>query len=383
LIANRVLGTLVVAGAIAASGLGFLTVAPNRLVLGVPVAVIDLADGWRGAIALPALLLCVGVFLKPTRRANTVIALTASVLLVALIWLAGDGAARRARVEPSLARIALGGGFWVLLVATGLAFADALRRLRLRLTGYVAAGAAVAACVVALLALGQLDQLSLMKEYANRRDAFHAAVLRHLQIVGATLVPTLLIGLPLGVTLFRSERLAKPVFAVLNVIQTLPSIALFALLIAPLALLATTVPWLGRIGIGGIGLAPTVVALTLYSLLPVVRATVAGLGQVPMPVVEAAAGMGLTSRQIFWKVQLPIALPLLLAGIRIMTVQAIGLAVVAALIGAGGLGAIMFQGLLSTALDLVLLGVLPVVALAVAADAAFMLLAVLLDPRQR
>ena len=121
-------------------------------------------------------------------------------------------------------------------------------------------------------------------------------------------------------------------------------------------------------------MAPAVIALMLYSLLPVVRSTVAGLDQVPRPVVEAATGMGLTRGQVFGKVELPIALPVFLSGVRIAAVQAVGLAVVAALIGAGGLGALVFQGLASGALDLVLLGVIPVVALAVVVDAAFRLL---------
>ncbi len=121
-------------------------------------------------------------------------------------------------------------------------------------------------------------------------------------------------------------------------------------------------------------MAPAVIALMLYSLLPVVRSTVAGLDQVPRPVVEAAAGMGLTRAQVFGKVELPIALPVFLSGVRIAAVQAVGLAVVAALIGAGGLGALVFQGLASGALDLVLLGVIPVIALAVVVDAAFRLL---------
>jgi osmoprotectant transport system permease protein len=122
-------------------------------------------------------------------------------------------------------------------------------------------------------------------------------------------------------------------------------------------------------------LAPAVIALVLYSLLPVVRSTVAGLAQVPLPVVEAATGMGLTRGQVFRKVELPIALPVFLSGLRIAAVQAVGLAVVAALIGAGGLGALVFQGLASGALDLVLLGVIPVIALAVVVDAVFGILA--------
>ncbi|MFZ2388194.1 MAG: ABC transporter permease, partial [Polaromonas sp.] len=163
--------------------------------------------------------------------------------------------------------------------------------------------------------------------------------------------------------------LRPALFASLNIIQTIPSIALFGLLMAPLALLAASVPVLAHWGIKGVGLAPAVIALTLYSLLPVVRSTAAGLGQVPQPVIDAALGMGMTSRQIFWQVEAPLALPVFLAGLRVATVQTIGMAVVAALIGAGGFGAIMFQGLLGGALDLVLLGVVPVVAMAVGVDA--------------
>ena len=145
-------------------------------------------------------------------------------------------------------------------------------------------------------------------------------------------------------------------------------------------MLAVQMPLLAQWGIKGVGMAPAVIALTLYSLLPVVRSTAAGLGQVPQPVIDAALGMGLTGRQIFWKVELPLALPIFLAGLRVATVQVIGLAMVAALIGAGGFGAIMFQGLLSGALDLVLLGVVPVVAIAVTVDALLKALALLLTP---
>jgi osmoprotectant transport system permease protein len=225
--------------------------------------------------------------------------------------------------------------------------------------------------VLALLMSGALDELSLLKEYANRQDVFRAAGWRHAQIVLATLLPALLLGVPLGIAAARRERLARPLFALLNVIQTVPSIALFGLLIAPLAWLGTALP---ASGVRGIGLLPAVIALTLYALLPIVHGMASGLKQVPDGVLAAATGMGLTPRQVFWKVEFPLALPVLLSGLRVTTVQVVGLAVVAALIGAGGFGALMFQGLFSSALDLVLLGALPVVALAIAVDAGFQLL---------
>ena len=165
---------------------------------------------------------------------------------------------------------------------------------------------------------------------------------------------------------------AGAILGALNFVQTIPSIALFGILMAPLAALAAAVPLAAALGIRGIGTAPAMIALFLYSLLPVVANTVVGLGRVSPAAVEAARGMGMTRWQILRGVELPLALPVILTGIRIVLVQNIGLVAVAALIGAGGLGAFVFQGIGQTAIDLVLLGAIPTVALAFSA-------AVLLD----
>jgi osmoprotectant transport system permease protein len=139
----------------------------------------------------------------------------------------------------------------------------------------------------------------------------------------------------------------------------------------PLAALSQRYAVLADWGIRGVGLAPAVLALWMYSLLPVVRGTLAGLDSVSADAREAARAMGMRARQVAWHVELPLALPVLLQGLRTATNQAIGLAAVTALIGAGGLGAIMFDGLFSAAHDVVLLGVLPIIAIAWLADAAF------------
>jgi osmoprotectant transport system permease protein len=296
------------------------------------------------------------------------------------LGLAGSEAAQQSATLPSLARVSFGGGFWVLTLLAWLAASDAVQRLGLSPAWRTLALSCLLLPALLLLASGQLDALSLFKEYANRRDVFNAAGQRHLQIVLSALLPALAIGVPLGVAAARSKAFARPLLASLNVIQTVPSIALFALLIAPLGALAALLPgW----GLQGIGLAPAVIALTLYALLPIVHGTASGLGQVPASAIEAGTGMGMTRRQLFWRVRVPLALPVLLSGLRVTTVQVIGLAVVAALIGAGGFGALVFQGLTSSALDLVLLGVLPVVALAMLADAALALLSTALRRRAR
>jgi osmoprotectant transport system permease protein len=368
-VGNRVLLVLILGGFLAGWGLAFLTTAPNRLVIGTGIRLDTLLVGWRASLLLPAALLVLGVFLPQVRRTHLAMVIAASLWLAGLVWLAGAHALRLAETGSAISRTSFGGGFWLLVFFSWLAAADSIQRLRLGAPATILANAAVIAPCLGLLVAGELAQLSLLKEYANRRDVFHTAFFRHLEIVLATLLPTLLIGIPLGVAAFRRERWRIPLFAVLNVIQTVPSIALFGLLLAPLAFLAMLVPGLSRLGIGGVGLAPAVIALTMYSLLPVVRSTVAGLTQVPRPVIEAATGMGMSRSQIWRCVELPLALPIFLSGLRVATVQTVGLAVVAALIGAGGLGALVFQGLSSTALDLVLLGVVPVVALAVAFDA--------------
>ncbi len=368
---NRVLCVLVLAALAAALGLAFVSVAPNRLVSGIGVPLHRLTTSGGALLALPATLLMLGVFAPVTRLTHTTVAVAASLLLAGLAWMAGREASAQASPLSSLARVSFGGGFWLLALLVWLAAADALQRLGLPPTWRSIAQAALWLPLVALWLSGGLDALSLLKEHATREDVFNAAGLRHLQIVGATLLPSLALGVPLGVAAARHEGFARPLLAALNIVQTVPSIALFALLIAPLSSLATALPgW----GIQGIGLLPAVIALTLYALLPIVHGTASGLRQVPSAAVEAATGMGMTPRQLFWRVEVPLALPVLLSGLRVTTVQVIGLAVVAALIGAGGYGALVFQGLASSALDLVLLGVLPVVALAVVADAALALL---------
>ena len=202
----------------------------------------------------------------------------------------------------------------------------------------------------------------------SRYEVFSAAVIRHIELVVAAIVPALLIGVPLGLLALRRKRFETPLFAVLNLLQTIPSIALFGLLIGPLSGLAKAVPALGALGVGGVGPAPAIIALVLYALLPIARGTVAGIGGVLPAVIDAGRGMGMTPRQLFWQAEVPLALPVLLASLRIVTVQTIGLAVVAALIGAGGLGMFVFDGLGQYATNLVVLGALPAILLALGVD---------------
>ena len=369
------LSLLMLLGAIAVP---FLTHAPNRLISGQAISLLALPSQPNLMALLPGLVLVMGAFLPQRSRVSIVLIAAAMLLLSGLVHIAAVGAEALAlaAARPS-ARTSFGAGFWMMTFAAALALADLTARAGFGPVARLLIGFLASLPIVAMIGAGHLDEMSIVKEYANKTDLFHASLVRHFVIVIAALVPTLLVGVPLGIVAFRKAKLGDAILSVLNIIQTVPSIALFGLLMAPLSALALAVPALKAIGIGGIGLAPAVIALTLYSILPIVRNTAEGLGQVPAAVVEAARGMGMTSRQVFWKVEAPLALPVFLSGLRVTVVQAIGLAAVAALIGAGGLGAIMFQGLFSNALDLVLLGALPIIAIAVVADALFKLLVTL------
>ena len=321
---NRVLLVLAVGALAAAWGLAFLTVAPNRLVTGTAISLAQIAGAWGLLLLLPATVLVAGIFLPQRQRTHAAVAIAATLLLFGLTWLAGVHAARLAETAPATSRTSFGGGFWLLALIVWLAAVDAIERLRLGPVGAVLAHLTVLLPIVALLLAGELDQLSVLREYATRKDVFHAALGRHIEIVVAALLPTLVVGIPLGIALFRRAQSQVPVFAVLNVIQTIPSIALFGLLMVPLALVASAVPGCVVSESAASGWRRRSSRSCSIRCCRSSRSTVAGLGQVPRSVVEAATGMGLSRGQIFRKVELPIALPVFLSGLRIAAVQAVG-----------------------------------------------------------
>ena len=366
---NRVLPLLITAGAVAVLGTGFLSLAPNRLLSGSPVALWAAADAKLVAlIGLCGVLLLAVSFLPPHRTVYRAAALIAAILVLTILAAAGQGATSLAAGVPARARVSLGAGFWMLFGAAGLMLVDALQRAETGIAARLTVTTGFTLAFVVMAKVGLFEALSLAREYHTRADFFAGALLRHILLVAAAVGPAVAIGFPLGVLAARRPRVQGSLFAVLNLLQTVPSVALFGLLIVPLSALATAVPPLAAIGVGGIGPAPAIIALILYALLPVVRNSMAGIAGVDPGVLEAGRGMGMTPRQLFWRAELPLAAPVLLAGFRIVIVQSIGLAVVAALIGAGGLGSLVFEGLGQYAADLVLLGALPTIALALGAD---------------
>jgi osmoprotectant transport system permease protein len=365
------LGALVAAvGAAALLWLPFVELKPNRILPGDARSLVAVLPA---SAAIPCLAILTLVALAALAISRPQVRLAAALLgvivVTAAIAAAGD---LLTPAGNSVVRIAPGSGFWVLLLAVGLMATDAITRLRPRPAARVLMLALFAAAALLALAHGSFDHLSVMREYAVNAGRFAHEVRRHVWLALGSLLAAVIVALPLGILCHRVPRLRGGVLGTLNVIQTIPAIALFGILMAPLGALAAAVPLAAQLGIRGIGAAPALVALFLYSLLPVVANTVAGLKRVSPAAVEAARGMGMTSWQVLTGIELSLALPTIITGIRIVLVQNIGLVTVAALIGGGGLGVFVFQGIGQTAIDLVLLGAIPTVALAFSA-------AVLLD----
>jgi osmoprotectant transport system permease protein len=194
------------------------------------------------------------------------------------------------------------------------------------------------------------------------------STLQHLWLVGASTLLAVAIGIPLGILVTRWPALNKPVLGGANIIQTIPSLALFGFLLPA--------PWIGeradRLAI---------LALTLYALLPLIRNTYAGIQGVDRAVVEAGRGMGMTESQLLWQVEMPLALGVIIAGVRVAAVISIGLATIAAAIGAGGLGEYIFRGLAMVNNQVILAGAIPAALLAILADVSLGWLERRLSPR--
>src|SRR5437667_10668795 len=190
--------------------------------------------------------------------------------------------------------------------------------------------------------------------WTHRSEVFELT-LEHLGMVGISICIETAIGLPLGILMTRKPGMSRPILTFANIVQTIPSLALFGFLI-PLPF------------IGGIGVRTAIVALVLYSLLPIIRNTFIGISGVDPAIREAGRGMGMTGGQLLWKVEIPLAMGVIFAGVRVATVIGVGVATIAAAVGAGGLGMFIFRGVSMVDSRLILAGAIPAAALALLAD---------------
>ncbi|MCJ2082140.1 ABC transporter permease [Methylobacterium sp. J-090] len=340
-----------------------LTMAANRLVPGVPVT-----GGAALGQVLPAILalsaLAAGLLaVSPGRRAGATALALALAAAGLFAWGLGHGAALRMAGQPPAARAGLGAGAWLAAALLGAALGLAVRRCRRPGLGLVVVGLGLVGLGAAGRA-GTFDALSLAVEYAARREAVHTALVEHLVLAGGALG----LAVPAVILLSLWRRGQDAVGIVIGGVQVVPAVALLGGLVALTGGLLRAVPSLRDLGLSALGPVPAMVGVAAYLLLPLWRGLAAALSAPDPASLDAARAMGLTETQILARLRLPLGGQLLVGALRVATVQAIGLATLGALVGAGGLGRIVFDGMAQFAPDLILLGAVPVVALSLVAE---------------
>ena len=201
----------------------------------------------------------------------------------------------------------------------------------------------------------------------NRWPEIIVGTWQHIQLTLVALFIANLIALPLGIVLTRKRKIAETIIGITSVFQTIPSLALLGFMV-PLF---------------GIGFGPAIIALTIYGLLPILRNTYTGILGVDQAVIDAGTGMGMTSRQVLFMIELPLALPIIMAGIRTATVMVIGVATLAALVGAGGLGDLIFRGIAMARQDLILAGAITAALLSIIFDYGLKKIEIAVQPKSK
>ncbi len=340
-------------------------VKPNRIASGERLTTFEFI-GWPILLLGIGFLLIALLSLSQSKKKGLITILVGTFLFTYFLYLIGQNG-QVAAVDSKSIRVTFSAGFYILLLAMYLIFGHVMAQEDKYLKVMKLSALLIFISGIIFVYLGYFDSFSIMKEYVIKKDQFVESVTTHLFLSLGSVTFGSLIAIPLGYLAYRRKKLESAVMVPLSIVETIPSLSLFGILLVPLASLGR-IDFFKALGISGIGWAPAFVALTLYTLLPIGRNTLVGFTTVAKDVIEAAQGMGMSRRQIFKKIEFPLALPIIITGVRIAIVQTIGGAVLAGLVGGGGLGTFVFLGLAEGSPDLVLLGVIPIVLLTLIMD---------------
>jgi osmoprotectant transport system permease protein len=399
----------------------WLTLKANRLLSGEGKGLLELATPF-GYLALTAWIVVIASAFSPVKFRPWLSSIAVALALLFACLFIGSGSRQLLAAAGEYARVSPGSGTYFGILAFYISLFGLSRESRYGALPSLAV-------LVGVLVAGTFNNLGPWLEYAQARDVFSQQFLRHMLLSLLSVFLAALLGFPLAVWAVRSKSVGNVILPVVSFLQTVPSVALFGLLLPPLAWLGRNVPlfyavlfaailllggiilqrltrWqvaqafsllgafvggllisiiifqafigeakalnfqslLADAGVRGIGAAPALLALSLYALLPMVVNTVVGLRNVPEAVKDAAKGMGMSQRQVFWRTEVPLALPFVFEGLRSSLVLSFGLATIAALISAGGLGFFILRGVEGSVGDLILLGAVPVVVVALLLD---------------
>lgn len=353
---------------------------PNRIVEGEPVSLVAGLGAWGWTLAI-LWVAAAALALSPLPDRIRGISVTLVAGAAPIIMLAGAGAAASAWVAETddIARTSLLWAAWLSLFASYVVIFAATAwlspgRLRGLLTYLPVIG------VIALMASGSLSELAVAREYANNAETFARELRLHLAYVAGAVSVGLVFGLLLGLLAARRRSLEPAVFGTLNVLQVFPTLAFIGLMYPILSGLSERFVVFEQLGVRGVGWAPVIIVLSAYAVYPIARNTYTALVSLDAGVLDAARGVGMSRLRLLREVEFPLALPVIVAGLRVALVQTTAGAIVAGLIGGGGLGTFVFLGASETATDLIMLGVIPIVALALFFDRSVLALQRALQP---
>lgn len=331
---------------------------PNRIAKGAKYS----SFNFLGALAIIILILWLVLMvlsLYEKSYKNILVFIFTSLLLISLFWSIqfklGDYIAGN-----TAARVSFSSGFYLQIFCVYLLFSTYTQRIKkykaIKFLGFLS----IFLILLYFMRSGKLDGLSLVKEYSIKKTQFYDNLRIHGILTLGSVITGVIIAVPLGFLAYSKKKLEGKIMVPLSIIETIPSLSLFGIFLVPLSKLGN-LAFFDAIGVSGIGWAPAYLALSLYTLLPIGRNTLTGFYSVEKDAIEAAKGMGMSKSQIFKKIELPLAFPVIFTGIRIALIQTIGGAVLAGLVGGGGMGTFVFLGLGEASPDLILLGVLPIV----------------------
>lgn len=334
-----------------------ITYKPNRISQGFQYRSIEYLGG---SVILIVVLwaILIGLSFYAKNKKNLLVFITSLVLFIGLFWTIQVNA--KDYIESSAARISLSSGFYIQMFLMYMLFSTYTEKIKgyriLKILGF----STIALVLGFLFLQGSFDDFSIIKEFYSKKSQFFNNLRIHAILTFSSVITGSLIAIPLGFLAYSKKNLEGKIMIPLSIIETIPSLSLFAIFLVPLSGLGK-LGFFNAIGVSGIGWAPAYLALTLYTLLPIGRNTLTGFYSVDRNIVQAAKGMGMSKSQVLGKIELPLAFPVIFTGIRIAFIQTIGGAVLAGLVGGGGMGTFVFLGLGEASPDLILLGVLPIV----------------------
>ena len=353
----------------------FFILRPNRIMSGTLMNVrAALGGDFLVLAALFAIVLGLLIYLKHDTSDKSkifsqvillgILNLVAMLNFAALLFFSGKSSIYMLLEGSKTVRISVGAGFWLSLAGSILIIYGVSELLSSRFK-WAGVFNGISTCIIAYLIFhqGWLNRFSIIIEIMNKQEAFKVEAVRHVQLSLFSSLAGLVLSLIMVFIVYKDQKKEKYIFTFVNMSQVIPTLSLLGIIMVPLTLLSNRFVFLREMGISGIGFVPSFIVLTLYSMLPITSSALAAMKNIDRIQIECAKGLGMNTKEIFRRIELPQSLPGIFSGYRVALIQCIGNTVLAGLVGGGGIGAIMFLGLAQSAPDLVVASALIVVLL--------------------